>query len=256
MNCLNCKKELTKKNIKCCSRKCARELDWNNEERKSKSRDMFMKMNKSKKFQERNSIKKKERFWVEVNCMQCNKEITIQKSRYLKRSFCSLLCSKEYRKNHLPIMTNERRELLRISGKKSGETRKLRGSQKGSNSYWFGRKRPEAALRIIETMQSGKMKKAFNTKIEREFKSILNELGESYNFQFRRNKYMFDFEIPRIHGLIECDGSYWHSLPKTVERDKEKERFVIDNGYSLFRFTDSQILEDREGVKNSMISIL
>ena len=54
--------------------------------------------------------------------------------------------------------------------------------------------------------------------------SILDDLGVTYEREYCLGPYAFDC---RIHGLLlECNGDYWHSLPKNVARDKAKQSFI------------------------------
>ncbi len=206
-------------------------------------------MNESKEFQERNSKIKRSR-WKKIECLNCRNIFEVRPG-WLWRKYCSQKCAHSDFK-----LSEEGKRRMVIVGHKSGVTRKERGSQKGVNHPMFGKKNPVAALKIIETMQSGKMKRVFNTKPEIEMKKILDELNEYNKPQKRIHSFMFDFFIPRTHMLIEIDGGYWHNLPKTIERDKQKQEYCEANGYSLFRFSDKNLMEQREKVKSIMVSAL
>ena len=45
----------------------------------------------------------------------------------------------------------------------------------------------------------------------------------------------FDGAIPKLNILIESDGSFWHSLNKTKELDKNKNRLALKYGFKLIR---------------------
>ena len=49
-----------------------------------------------------------------------------------------------------------------------------------------------------------------------------------------------DFVLPN-NIIIQCDGDYWHSLPKTIKRDTEQDIQLIKNNYLIFRFRESEI---------------
>lgn len=57
--------------------------------------------------------------------------------------------------------------------------------------------------------------------------------------QFKIEKKYYDFKLgDRI--LIEFDGTYWHSKPENIEKDKVKDNLAIKNGYILFRIKESE----------------
>ena len=52
--------------------------------------------------------------------------------------------------------------------------------------------------------------------------------------------------------VIECDGIYWHTKPEVMERDKRKNEHLKQEGYTMFRFTDREILADVESCVNKV----
>jgi very-short-patch-repair endonuclease len=126
----------------------------------------------------------------------------------------------------------------------SAKTRKEKGSQRGEKHFWFGKKRPDAAKKIIETMQSGKMKRVFNTKPELKMKSILNDWGIVFEFQKNIKGYMVDFYIPKFNAIIEVDGEYWHNFPFGREKDRARDEILSGFGYRVIRFWANDVLKD------------
>ena len=53
-----------------------------------------------------------------------------------------------------------------------------------------------------------------------------------------------DFYIPDHRLIIQCDGDYWHSIPKTKEADKKQEWFYGENGYNYCRLAEKRIKND------------
>lgn len=64
------------------------------------------------------------------------------------------------------------------------------------------------------------------TKIELILYSILDDLKINYYKQYRVGFYLFDCFLPDYNVLIECNGDYWHSLPKGVRNDKSKSTYI------------------------------
>lgn len=105
------------------------------------------------------------------------------------------------------------------------------------------------------------------SKLEKEFQSILNGLGISYIFQYIVNGYNYDFYIPDKNILIEVDGDWWHCNPKlniqpvyesqkhTIEHDLIKNKIALDNGYQLLRFWEQDITSNRFDVFANLMEI-
>jgi very-short-patch-repair endonuclease len=68
-------------------------------------------------------------------------------------------------------------------------------------------------------------------------------------FQIAGRKFRYDFCVAGTNVLIEVQGGvyarkrYGHSTGAGIERDCEKNRFAIVNGYVLFCYTSRQITE-------------
>ncbi len=54
--------------------------------------------------------------------------------------------------------------------------------------------------------------------------SILDDLNIQYHKEFAIGPYVFDCLVNNI--LIECNGDYWHTLPKNSARDKAKRTYI------------------------------
>jgi len=52
---------------------------------------------------------------------------------------------------------------------------------------------------------------------------------------------VFDFYVPARNLLIECDGTYWHSLPGVEKRDALKTARAQKAGYAVVRFGEDLI---------------
>ncbi len=56
--------------------------------------------------------------------------------------------------------------------------------------------------------------------------------------------WVVDALIPGARIVIECDGEYWHSLPKMQDRDKKKDSYLRSRKYKVFRFPEAAIHAD------------
>ena len=64
------------------------------------------------------------------------------------------------------------------------------------------------------------------------------------------NYYQTDFVSEKYKIIIECDGDYWHSLPKVKNRDLIKNELANKNNYYMLRFWEHEINQDIEGCIN------
>ncbi len=54
-------------------------------------------------------------------------------------------------------------------------------------------------------------------------------------------------EVGQRKLVVECDGAGFHNGRDQVERDKRRDRYCVANGYSVMRFTGSEIQRDCRG---------
>jgi len=108
------------------------------------------------------------------------------------------------------------------------------------------------------------------TKPEKIMKDILKgAIGVKYKYQKRVGGYHYDFHIRDTNILIEVDGDFWHCKPDSkyeipkmkeqvtnMENDKVKDEVAKSNGYTLLRFWESDIQENRLSVVKRLVENL
>ncbi len=103
---------------------------------------------------------------------------------------------------------------------------------------------------------NAKMQKR-NTSIELKIKEFLKENNINFTEQYiLKNRFIFDFYIKGTNILIECDGDYWHSLPKRIKLDKEKDITAIENGFKVIRLKEIEIRNNFNKCKNNILEVL
>jgi len=55
------------------------------------------------------------------------------------------------------------------------------------------------------------------------------------------SEYAIDFALPNLKIGIEADGEIFHSAPKQVAHDKERDMKLAQQGWTIIRFTDTEI---------------
>ena len=81
--------------------------------------------------------------------------------------------------------------------------------------------------------------------LENVIAAVLSGLGIPFQQQARLGSWCVDFYLAERRLVIECDGSYWHSLPTVVRRDLRKDQWLARHGYKLLRLPEGEI---RSGV--------
>ncbi len=75
------------------------------------------------------------------------------------------------------------------------------------------------------------------------------------NIRFRRqhpvHPYIVDFICLKLHLIIEVDGS---SHDTSFECDKERENYLKRLGYEIMRFTNGDVMTNRDGVIQAILS--
>lgn len=95
-----------------------------------------------------------------------------------------------------------------------------------------------------------------DTKIEKKMENFLIYNSVLYVKQHKYKLGIADFWLPEYNVIIECDGDYWHSLPRIVKRNKIQNKWLESNDYIVLRFTETQINKDWEFVRTSINDVL
>ena len=91
---------------------------------------------------------------------------------------------------------------------------------------------------------------------ELQFEDILYKLEIPFFYEWSIDKWSIDYYLGwKI--CIEINGDYWHSNTEyVIEKDKEKEKWLLDNGYKLYIFTENDLMENKSFVVNKIKEIV
>lgn len=103
------------------------------------------------------------------------------------------------------------------------------------------------------------------TTIEQKVAQILDRNKILYEKQFELCGFYYDFCIPYIKTLIECDGDYWHGNPEMYKtftniQKHHKQKDILKNyiaqkhGFKLLRFWENEINNEINNVENEILS--
>ncbi len=152
-------------------------------------------------------------------CKQCGKQFLDRKYR---KTYCSSEC---WCKSRLPSA-----EFFNcvVCGK---EKRKL-FSPDHSNKY---------CSRLCFNSVKGKDRPPTN--IEVAVYEELKERGLLFEKQVLIDgKFCVDAFIPSLNLVIEADGKYWHSMEKTIKKDRAENAYLTSRGYGLLRLSEEEIM--------------
>ena len=86
------------------------------------------------------------------------------------------------------------------------------------------------------------------TRIEVAIKNALIAVGIRFKEQHVVPKVGIpDFYLPDVHGVIFCDGEYWHRLPGKADHDAWQVAELSRRGYRVMRFWEKEIKADPDG---------
>lgn len=83
--------------------------------------------------------------------------------------------------------------------------------------------------------------------LERRMMAAFQDAGLSPVQQFALGYYAVDFAFPDARLVVECDGTYWHSLPKQQRLDRAKDGYCRSHGWRIIRLPEAAIKADIAG---------
>lgn len=118
--------------------------------------------------------------------------------------------------------------------------------------------RKRHGILTAKQISQGRTGKKNNT-LERELTKIIRlNVTKDFVTQYRINRHVFDFYIPKFNLLIEADGTFWHADPrrypdrsklsivqlKNLENDKIKNELATKEGYKLIRIWEFDVFNN------------
>ncbi len=94
------------------------------------------------------------------------------------------------------------------------------------------------------------------TSIEIAIEALLVDMGVPYSPQEQIGQWSVDFLIPAASLAIECDGDYWHQLPRVQLKDAIKEAWLTKHGYTVLHLTEYAINNSLDECKARILTAL
>jgi very-short-patch-repair endonuclease len=77
--------------------------------------------------------------------------------------------------------------------------------------------------------------------LERKMSAAFAEARLHAVAQYVIGYYVVDFAFPDDQLVVECDGKYWHALPKQQRIDHSKDSYLRNRGWSMLRLSEDEI---------------
>jgi hypothetical protein len=89
-----------------------------------------------------------------------------------------------------------------------------------------------------------------------EISEYIRSLGFEVINEFKVNKLVYDIFVPAKNLLIEFQGSRWHAMKGSKERDLRKKQNAIQNGYRFMEILEKDWNTRRDEIENIMRRVL
>lgn len=188
---------------------------------------------------------------VELICHNCEKSflrLPFKASRYEKK-FCSADCKNEHMRTLVGKESRTGKPKLQRVCEFCKTIFEITPARASRNRF--------CSKACLNTWNAHNQQKN-GTSIEKVVKSLLISLDIPFSEQVPIGHFICDFLVPisNTPGLvIEADGTFWHSLPKTIERDSRKNKLFLSLGYTILRLPEAKINTDLEWCKQQIIAI-
>ena len=212
---------------------------------------------------------------TQKDCEICGKKLS--KHNYVKRCVKCMWFEKDN-----PFLgqkhSDKTKVKMRVSAKKrdrSKETKRPNSKEQNkrhsewAKNLWANMSKEEKSNRLEKFIKAGikASRKSAETKIE----NFINQILESLNIEFFRNKYIHGKVVDFLldDKIIECYGDYWHCNPKIYqdssynkslhmsakekwEKDDNKIKMLTAKGFSVKIFWESDIKNNPKTVEEEL----
>lgn len=175
-------------------------------------------------------------------CVVCGNNFFVKPSRIKNKKNGGKYCSNDCKKKNLKGKGNPKYNQIErkcVNCKKqflSNFSRIKKGGAKLCSMKCMSQWRVVHPVRIFK-----------DTSIELKIKAELDKRNIFYKKNHPLEKTAnVDFYLPIYNIIIQCDGDYWHNLPKAIEKDKRQDKVLKEKGYIIYRFWEHEINESSE----------
>lgn len=189
---------------------------------------------------------------VQRTCQQCGKvfdipEWAMNRPTYDMGKFCSRECQIERKRQVRGDAHPLKVPYVQLTCQWCGKTYEKKPSEAQASRF---------CCRACHGAWSARNMSRKETSIEAAIRVLLDDLDVAYSQEHQIDFYTCDFLIASSRLVIECDGSYWHSLDKVFRRDKKKDKYLAAKGYVVLRLPEQRIKSDIAWCRQQILSHL
>lgn len=216
-----------------------------------------------------------------ISCAGCGKDFELLMGRARLKLmngkrvlYCSKSCANKYRKLSMKIKDKSLGNyaygkcICEICGTEFQYNKTKRGRKYCSRKCTYAAQAERGRNGTLNLLSSESRKKAFKgnknalsngSVIEGVMKATLINNNITFEEEYKiRNTVtggclFLDFAIPELKIDIECDGEYWHTAPKFVEKDKKRDEFLKSEGWTILRFPGRKITKEIENCLEEIV---
>lgn len=92
------------------------------------------------------------------------------------------------------------------------------------------------------------------TEPESIFEDYLYDLEIPFFYEWKIDNWSIDYYLGQKI-CIEINGDFWHSRDKDIDKDNRKKQYLESKGYTLYSFTESEIINNKVYIYNELHKI-
>jgi very-short-patch-repair endonuclease len=178
-----------------------------------------------------------------------NKGLTIEDSRIAKgiKKMVKTRMERNNYKQKPETIDKIRKTLQNIPKTKEWNEKNRQSNIITKRKFWNSKESDKTR----ELIRQARLKQKINriSKAEIRVKEYLESKNIKFIMQYVYPLGIADFYLSDYKIIIQCYGSYWHSLPSYIERDKKQNQWFKDNGYKIIILNSERVLEDIKEVE-------
>lgn len=173
-------------------------------------------------------------------CLGCQNPFEVPRRDQHKRLYCSSRCFAQYPRVGLAHpLYNAAAHITRCCVQ-CGSAFRVKRAKVFAGEGRFCSRQCVGAYAI--TKQHGR-----RSSIEHLVEQELLRTKEPFFAQMPLGPWLVDFWLPRLNLVLECDGDYWHGLPRVQRRDRQKDGWLRKKHYEIVRLSEERIRQDVQG---------
>lgn len=138
-------------------------------------------------------------------------------------------------------MDSDKASIYKKQQQRNGDPNSSMGARDQKGRIVFTKPERELITQIVEYRKNG---------------IIQYPVVPQFPVRFGSKEYLIDFAIPHLKIAIEADGETFHSSPKQITHDNERDAQLAQSGWTVLRYTDSEIEKKPEGVMRSIVKTI